>query len=102
MHYPALVIVLAILGFPTLIIVSSIWRGYVLSILWAWFLVPAFGLPVLSIPSAIGLSLVVSMLTNHRTGREVEEKGRIWTTLSLPFAGPALFLLCGWVVHGVA
>ena len=39
----------------------TIWRGYVLSVLWAWFIVPLFGLPALSIPLAIGLMVIVSM-----------------------------------------
>ena len=32
--------------------VSVIWNGYVLSILWGWFFVPALGLPPLSIPAS--------------------------------------------------
>ena len=39
--------------------------GYVLSILWAWFITSTFGLPVLTIPVAIGVMLVVSYLTKQ-------------------------------------
>lgn len=91
--------ILAVLGFPVVIAIASMWRGYVLSILWAWFVVPLFGLPQLSIPLAIGISLIVGMLTNHRTGREVEKKGGLGNAIGLSVFVPALFLLMGWLVH---
>lgn len=43
----------------------TILSGYVLSILWAWFIVSTFGLPLLTIPVAIGIMLVVSYLTKQ-------------------------------------
>lgn len=43
----------------------TILSGYVLSILWGWFAVPAFGLPALTIPLAMGIMLVVSYMTKQ-------------------------------------
>lgn len=40
----------------------TILSGYVLSVLWGWFIVPTFGLPLLTIPVAIGVMLVVAYL----------------------------------------
>jgi len=37
---------------------------------WSWFIVPAFGLAPLTLVTAIGLSLLSTMLTNHRSGLE--------------------------------
>lgn len=49
--------------------------GYVLFHLWAWFIVPQFGLPALSLASAIGVSLVTSyMSSGQRNGREIEKE----------------------------
>ena len=45
------------------LVVGTLWKAYVLTILWAWFMVGQFNAPALSIPSAIGVSLVVSLLT---------------------------------------
>ena len=61
--------------FATLIytVFGALWRGYVLFLLWAWFMVPTFGAPTLSIPAAIGVSLIVAYLA--RDGRP-EEKGK--------------------------
>lgn len=39
--------------------------GWALSILWSWFMVAVFALPALTIPQAIGVSLVVSYLTHQ-------------------------------------
>ena len=43
--------------------VAPIMNGFAISTLWGWFIVPMFGLPALSIPYAIGLSLIVSYMT---------------------------------------
>jgi len=37
---------------------------------WEWFIVPAFGLAPLTLVTAIGLSLLLLMLTSHATGLE--------------------------------
>jgi len=48
-----------------IMVVSCLLRGWVLSILWRWFMVPTLGLPALSVPQAIGIALVVGMLTHQ-------------------------------------
>lgn len=40
--------------------------GLVLTDLWAWFIVPTFGLDPLSLPAAIGLSIIVGYLTANQ------------------------------------
>ena len=55
---------LAILWILTIVLsfASMVWKGYVITILWAWFLVPAFSLPLLSVPVAIGISGIIALL----------------------------------------
>ena len=98
------VAVLALLGFPVLLAASAVWRGYVLAILWAWFAVPTFGLPPLSIPFAIGLTLVARMVVgSSQTGREAEKpmtpREKLWNSFSVIVIVPALILLIGWIVR---
>lgn len=50
-----------------LITVSALINGFVLSILWGWFIVPTLGLPPLSLIEALWVGLVVSMLTHQYT-----------------------------------
>jgi hypothetical protein len=73
--------------------------GFVLSCLWAWFVVPYFGVQTLSVPFAIGLMLVVRkiwprhepMTTDNRTKKEK------WVAALSPIVNPLWALLIGWV-----
>ena len=47
------------------IVVGAVMNGYVLSVLWGWFVVPVFSVPPLSIATAIGLSLAIGMLVKQ-------------------------------------
>ena len=51
---------------------SSIWRGWILSLMWGWFIVPVSGLRAISIPEAIGLSLLAAMLCGSSRRSEEE------------------------------
>lgn len=98
-------ILFAIFGVTGLLIVSAIWRGYVFSVLWGWFVVP-FGtmagvtIPLLSIPLAIGLAMVVSFLSYqyHYSKDDRSPGDKITAAVSMALFYPALVLLCGWVV----
>jgi putative Mn2+ efflux pump MntP len=37
-------------------------RGWAIKVLWGWFVVPVFGLPALTVMSAIGVSMVIVAL----------------------------------------
>ena len=96
--FGALAFVVGLIIFSSLILL----RGYVLSILWRWFMVPTLGLPQLSVVQAIGIAMVVSFLTYHddldlqRSERSLGQKTVIFLCriIYLLFA-----LLFGWVVH---
>lgn len=98
----ASLILLAVVGFPALLVLSSMWRGYVLSVLWGWFAVPYLGAPPIGVAAAIGISLLVGMLTNHRTGNEATKDGstseRLLSAMAIALIAPALTLLFGWIV----
>ena len=81
-----------------LIAVSSLLNGFVLSILWGWFIVPLFGLPQLSLPYAIGIGMVVSFLTYQHVDSGKSENA-LATLVGLIIARPALTLLLGWIVQ---
>ena len=90
-----------VLGIPLLITLSAIWRGYVLSILWGWFVVPTFHLPQLSIVAAIGIAMVVSYLTHQTSMGKDEREG--WDafgyTKAITIINPLIALFFGWIVH---
>jgi hypothetical protein len=94
-----LTIITALIG---LLAIGSIWSGYVLTILWTWFIVPTFGVPALTLAPAIGLSIVVSYLTHQYAPKTTEKHESEWhSTLHLSFhilLKPTLALLMGWMV----
>lgn len=77
--------------------VSFAWSGYVLSVLWGWFIVPAFGVPAIRVPVAIGIALLMGMLTHQtwRDGHEPETHSIVANSIVLPAVG----LFAGWIVR---
>lgn len=67
-------VLLVLFGVAGLLFVSAILRGYVLSTLWGWFIVPAFGAPDISIPVACGISLIAAMLAMQTNGDKDKSK----------------------------
>jgi ABC-type phosphate/phosphonate transport system permease subunit len=81
----------------------AVWRGYVLSIMWAWFMVPAFGLPPLGVVAAIGVAMTVGMITHQyiKSNDDDNEIVRdIVNALLADVFGPLYILGAGWVVQG--
>lgn len=94
-----------ILGIVILLTVGAIWRGYVFSVLWKWFIVP-FGasagvtVPLLSIPMAIGISMVITFLAFQHVYTEDNRStsDKMSGALGVSLFYPALVLLMGWIV----
>jgi len=97
---------MAVLGIFTLafvlIVVGVLLKGYVLTVLWGWFVVTTFGLPALSLASAIGIALTVSFLT-HQVIEQQEKKRDIADSVvhsvGVTVLHPLLALLMGWIVQ---
>lgn len=90
-----------LIGVSSIIAALAAWRGYVLSVLWLWFIVATFGVPAISIPAAIGIMLIVGMFKNtaKKNTHDVEESA--WETLGKGFVVPLIVLGMGWIVKGV-
>jgi hypothetical protein len=80
-----------------LIIFGTLWRGFVASKLWLWFVVPQFGLAPLPIAIAIGLSTLVALFTPSRPS-DPDKSEQLGKQVAHVFMLPALVLLVGWVV----
>jgi hypothetical protein len=85
-----LIAVVAITGAIWAIFLLTCLRAWVIATLWGWYLVPAFGVPGLSLPVAFGISLITGYLIRN------EDRGwkeRIASGLMMPF----MVLFLGWV-----
>lgn len=81
---------------PAVLISAFIWRGYVLSVIWGWVMVSHFGAPGMSIPVAIAVSTMVSMLTTSKAGNELEDEKKWYAPLAKVFLMPLLTLFVVW------
>ena len=78
------------------IALTTIILGLVLVKLWAWFITPYFGLPAITVPVAIGLSLILGMLCTGSDDLKTETK--IATILTNSNLKSLITLFVGWIV----
>lgn len=79
-----------------LLVPAAILNGWALSTIWGWFVVPTFGVPALSIPTAIGISIVLSLLTHQPDLRK--ENGDFSKAFTYLFLRPFLVVGIAWIV----
>jgi hypothetical protein len=85
-----------------LMLIGVLLNGWVLSLLWGWFLVPTLGLPSLSILQSIGIALAISYLTYQYIDTQpkdftfVEKFGEI---LVVTIVRPFFAVTFGFIVH---
>lgn len=96
---------LAIIGFLVILIGGPIWSGYVLSVMWNWFLVPAFHMPQISVALAIGITMLVRMITYNPSYEKEKKKesGELAKALTnavvFSLLYPLLVLAVAYIVH---
>lgn len=84
------------------LITSIIVRGWVLSTLWAWFLVP-IGAPEIGIATALGISVIIGLFTSHLNQETVKTSTKslpdLFATILTKSLGAPLVSLCvGWII----
>ena len=81
---------------------NAIFRGYVMSMMWSWFIIPTFELPELSIVSAIGIALLIAFLTKEVDVNEVQKEDlgkRISKGIVMGLAKSSAVLSFGYIIH---
>ena len=79
-------------------------RGYVMVRLWAWFMIPMFKLPPLPVAGAIGLMVVVGMVTTKYEPKKKDKTedftySKAITNMLITTLIPLVFLLEGWIIQ---
>ena len=97
-----MVALLGILAMVAIVVGSAIWHGYVFSVLWGWFAVPAFGLPALSLAMSIGVALLANYATYHRvtvpSDPNKDTGDKVIDSVAHIIAYPLIVLIMGWVI----
>lgn len=90
-------------GFLILIVVGSVLGGYVLSVLWRWFVSSTFCVPNISIVEAIGITLIINFFIRPAEHYKNEEAtSGIYGFLKaaiLVMLYPLFALFIGWIIH---
>lgn len=83
---------------------SWVLNGWVLTQLWQWFITPLLGIRAISIPEAIGFSIVVGYLTRRsncpykkRSHKEIAID--LMVSILMTFVSPLISLAIGYVTH---
>lgn len=98
-------LILEVIAALAMIPVVAVIRGLVVQKLYFWFVVP-FGLPVLTLKIAIGLSILIPFLTyeidfNKAKTKSLESREFFTNVISLGVFSPLLTLFIGFVVHSL-
>lgn len=89
--------IIKILSLVLVSITGSILRGFVISTLWLWFLVP-LGIPAISIVAAMGISLIVAYIWYSYADAEILVKMEVPELLGSVYGAPLGFLLGGYII----
>jgi hypothetical protein len=57
-----------------IVVVRSVPYGWAIKTLWGWFVVPAFGIPDITLPTAIGITFLLSVLLPRAGDEYASEK----------------------------
>ncbi|KKU90838.1 MAG: hypothetical protein UY23_C0006G0047 [Candidatus Jorgensenbacteria bacterium GW2011_GWA1_48_11] len=82
-------------------IASALLNGFALMLLWNWFVVPAFGVPAISMTSAISLAIIASLLTNQYIPKPNGEsdKEHQMKRIDHEFTLPIVVIAMGWILR---
>lgn len=72
-------------------------RGFVLTVLWAWFVTEPFGVHQISIPEGLGIALIVGMLI-YGSNDSATDRDHMESFISAAVA-PIIMLAFGWIFH---
>ena len=82
----------------------ALWKAYVITVLWGWFVVPYFHLPELPLWIAYGLMVIYGLWTVEMTIRDEPDKPKVKWAISflMMTIGPAISLGVGYLAHHFA
>ena len=87
----------------SLVVLAILWRGYVFSTLWGWFVVPTFGMAPIGVAASVGLAMAFRGLflpsLEAAPATPVYDVAFFKRTMRILFAAPASALLIGLIVR---
>jgi hypothetical protein len=84
------------IGHIVLSALAITYNAYVMTILWAWFIVATFGLPVLSVPVSVGVIAIAALFKSVNRDNADREDAIVFGHMT-SFLKPTACLAVGWV-----
>lgn len=83
-----------------LIIAGTLLSGWALSVIWAWYAVPVFGLPVLSVKNAILLAAFIGYFTPMELNKDNDEtkNQKLLNGIATILFKPIFYVTWFWVI----
>lgn len=82
---------------------GAMWEGFVLSLLWAWFMVPVFHAPTITVAQAMGLDLLINLIITRLPTKPDKDDEKPFEHFGFRVfvivLAPALALLFGFIMH---
>ena len=76
------------------LIIALFIEGWGVMLMWGWFVAPTFGLPSLSLAQAIGIDLILSLITARISSEDVSIVRKVGYLI-----GIILMIVTAWIVH---
>lgn len=87
---------MSVLGLTLVTVVIYLLHGVSLQLLWRWFVSPTFGLPAISLVQAIGIGIIVDLLTKQHIPRDKDAQKEL---IAFQILSPVFAVAIGWIVH---
>lgn len=89
--------VAGVLGLIVLVFLEFLLKGWVLSVMWLWFMVP-FGLPAIGIAWSVGVAMIVGVMAKQ-TDYKQDDRPTDWDKVVIAYIVPFVILGIAWIVH---
>lgn len=91
-HIIALIVVI-----PSSIVIMAV-RGYVIAMLWLWFVVDTFDVPALSLWQACGIALIFETFDGYQVPQDSDDATPV-KTIVMTIAYYLIIIGVGWIIH---
>lgn len=87
----------AVVILSAILIPVSLWYAYAFSVMWGWFVVPAFGVPTLTMWQTFGIFITLALFRPHINIHK-DERPINWSAWWGIGGGPAFSLALGYLI----
>ena len=83
------------------IALMAAFNGVALMLLWRWFVVPTFSVPVLTLWSAVGIVVLINLVTTEYQYGSIDNRSEseVWYAFFYKISAPTVAIIVGYIVQ---